>query len=243
MDESTLEGVVYIGFIAVWVIFVASSIFYKVFGKKKTTKEEMKYRKKMKQFYGTENNNNNNRHSYMYQDVEKEIIKVDHTFSKEVFLNNAKELFLKYHNAMVKENWDELRKYLTDSYFNIIQNTINENKSNNIKVVVENVYIYNAFLYEFSKSTECQVITVKIIAEMKNYEINTETEFVTKGNKYAKTKFDYEMQFERKTKKLKCQSCGAPVNTKDLSVCEYCNTPLKLEDNEWKLNYINILKD
>ena len=45
----------------------------------------------MKQFYGTENNNNN-RHSYMYQDVEKEIIKVDHTFSKEVFLNNAKEL-------------------------------------------------------------------------------------------------------------------------------------------------------
>lgn len=185
----------------------------------------------------------NNRHSFMYQDIEKEIIKVDHTFSKEIFLNNAKELFYKYYDAMVKEESEELKEYLTESFLDIIQDRINENKENNISVVAENIYIYNAFLYEFSKSTYNQIITVKIIAEMKNYEIDTKTQFIVKGNKYVVTRLNYEMQFKRKTESLKCKSCGAPVNTKDLSVCEYCNTPIKVKANEWKLNYINILKD
>lgn len=210
---------------------------------KKDNENKKEHMNRMKRFTDITNNTNNNRHSYIYQDVEKEIIKVDHTFSKEVFLNNAKELFFKYYNALVKENYEELRKYSTENFFNIIQNTINENKLNNIKVIAENIYIYNTFLYEFSKSTDNQIITVKIIAEMKNYEINTNTQFIVKGNKYAKPKFNYEMQFKRKTKDIKCKSCGAPVNTKDLSVCEYCNTPIEVESNEWKLNYINILKD
>ena len=76
---------------------------------KKSLLEEQKQLEQINEFFEKTNTiNNNNRHSYLYQDIEKEIIKVDHTFSKEVFLNNAKELFLKYHNAMVKENWDEL---------------------------------------------------------------------------------------------------------------------------------------
>lgn len=198
---------------------------------------------KMNEFLNNPSKTNNNRHNYLYQDIEKEIIKVDHTFSKEVFLNNAKELFLKYYNSMIKGEAQELQEFLTEGFYKIVQNKIEENKLRNINVIAEKIYIYNAFLHEFSKSTDNQVITVKIIAEMKNYEIDTVTQVVTKGNQYAKTKIDYEMQFERKTKSLICKSCGAPVNMKDLSVCEYCNTPIEVEDNEWKLNYINILKD
>ena len=179
----------------------------------------------------------------MYQDIEQEIIKVDHTFSKEVFLNNAKEIFLKYHNALMTEELQDLDKYTTDEFINLIKNRIEYNEQNNIKVIAENIFIFNAYLYEFSKSTEKQIITVKLRAELKNYEINYKTQYIEKGNEYAKVTNDYEMQFERKTKSLMCQGCGAPVNMKNLSVCEYCNTPIKVENNEWKLNYINILKD
>lgn len=197
----------------------------------------------MNEFLENPININNNRHSYMYQDVEKEIIKVDHTFSKEVFLSKAKEIFLKYKNDVVKGEIQELKGYTTDEYMRNIQNKLEYNKRNNIKVVIENFHIYNAYLYGFSKSTDNQVITIKLKTDMRTYEINEETQYIVKGNKYATVDKNYEMQFTRKPKDIKCQSCGAPVNTKDLSVCEYCNTPIKVENNEWKLNYINILKD
>lgn len=235
------EFIVLTVFIIIPILFGILSVSENMRNEKKR-KERQEYRKEQKEF-NVQQEKNNNRHSYMYQDVEKEIIKVDHTFSKEVFLNNAKELFLKYYNSIVEGNCEGLKEQSTENFFDIIQNEINENKLNNIKVVVDKIYVYNAFLYEFSKSTLRQVITVKIIAEMKTYEINTKTQFVTEGNKYSKTKYDYEMQFERKTKDIKCQNCGAPANTKDLSVCGYCNTPIEVENNEWKLNSINKLID
>jgi len=238
MDNATIEELEVLEFIIFFAVIFIYLFFASILNKKKMKKEREDYREKMKLFHDTENNNKN-RHSYMYQDIEKEIIKVDHTFSKEVFLNNAKELFLKYHNALVKEECEELKKYLTEDFYNTVQNRINENKLNNIKVVLEKIYIYNAFLYEFSKSTDNQLITVKLKTELKTYEINYKTQYITKENKYASVDMNYDMQFERKTKDLKCQNCGAPVNTKDLSVCEYCNSPIQLEDNDWKLNYIN----
>lgn len=241
MDESTTELLI---IMIIIVVAIVSSIPSKEERerRKKQKENDKNYKERMQKFHGTENNNNN-RHSYMYQDVEQEIIKVDHTFSKEVFLNNAKELFFEYHNAMVKGNCEKLKQYSTGNFFSILQNKIEENKLNNINVVAENIYIYNAFLYEFSKTTDTQVITVKLKTEMKTYEINNETQIITKGNKYAKLDFDYEMQFERKTKGITCQNCGASVNIKDLSKCEYCGSVIELEDDEWKLNYINILKD
>ncbi|MBR6504977.1 MAG: Tim44 domain-containing protein [Clostridia bacterium] len=212
----------------------------KIFDESKLQKDQEKLEQINKAY---EKSNNVNRHSYMYQDIEQEIIKIDHTFSKEVFLNNAKEIFTKYQQALVKGDLQDLKQYSTKEYINLLEERINHNKKNKIKVVVENLHIYNAFLYEFGKSTDKQVITVKLKAEMRTYEINDETQYITKGNKYATVEFNYEMQFARKPQNIKCQSCGASVNMKNLAICEYCGTPAKVENNEWKLNYINILKD
>jgi len=231
-----------IGNLLVFVIVIIYCFYILFFGKDKLNKRQREHRERMKKFHNTQTTNSN-RHSYMYQDVEKEIIKVDHTFSKEVFLNNAKELFFKYQNSLVTEELQDLDKYATDKFINLIKDRIKYNKQNNIKVISENIFIFNAYLYEFSKSTEKQIITVKLRAELKNYEINYKTQYIEKGNEYARVTNDYEMQFVRNTKSFVCQGCGAPVNIKDLSVCEYCNTPIQVKDNEWKLNYINILKD
>lgn len=199
-----------------------------------------KQKDEMDEFLNQEPKKNNNRHSYMYHDIEQEIIKVDPGFTKEVFLNNAKEIFLKYLDSLVKNEVQDLNQFSTDDFISSMQNKIDENKENRINVIINKPYVELVFLHDFNKSTEYQVITVRIRISMKYCE-KDDKQYVITGNEYSNAIREYKMEFVRKNKGERCRSCGAPIDMNDLTKCQYCGSLLN-EKDEWKLNSIYRVK-
>lgn len=104
----------------------------------------------------------------------------------------------------------------------------------------EDISIVDCKIFKAQRTSKYQELSLIIVAEYYNYTIDYNNKVIN-GSQNKKKKDIYELIFVREQESIDphmkyCSNCGAPLNTSQMTKCNYCGTPLTGEIKDWVLN-------
>ncbi len=167
----------------------------------------------------------------------EEIKKVIPDFDYNKFKEQVFEIYKQIQIAWMNFDYDTLRKYTTDELYNTYHSqliALNLKKQKNIMSDFEMISFRITNIEHNEKS-----VSLKVRTSIRCYDyVVNEKNNVTRGSKYTKLLYDYEMTFIKglDKKENKCPNCNAPLENTHSSVCPYCNSTIVSDNHDWILS-------
>ncbi|MBQ9280339.1 MAG: TIM44-like domain-containing protein [Clostridia bacterium] len=183
------------------------------------------------------------------KEVAQKVIDIDSHFNEEIFISNAKNLFVKLQNAWSERNLETLRPLVSaelfDQYSKNVQSYIDNKKINKLERIATNY----GELVSFYQDNEKDTLIVAVNSSMVDYIMDEEKGVILKGDNSSRITNTYKMTFTRKkgilteegTAELKttnCPNCGAPTTITSSGRCPYCNSVITTGSHDWVLSGI-----
>ena len=176
---------------------------------------------------------------------EEEIRKYISDFNKELFLNNAYDIFVNIQNAWTNFDYDSLRKYLSDELFNTYKSQLRVLNAKKQKNMMHDFVRYNMDITSINNIDNKTALTVELIVSFYDYVVDKDNN-VVRGTSSRKITNHYELTFicSKNTNKKanKCPNCNAPLENIASNVCPYCNSNIVSEHYDWILSKKEIKK-
>ena len=233
----------FIGFVIIFLIFMFILFIYTIF------KEFIKFIKKIITGKDPNDNsevfdNNSNDSSSFNTTIQNKNLLTD--ISAEKFnellpgesINSLKntifDLFVDIQTAWMNFDYNKLRELCTDELYNSYVSQLEILKLKNGKNIMKNFVKYDIKFVELKKENENIELSVYLYVQFYDYVINQKTNSIIRGSNCVKVSNKYLMTFVKgnNAKKEKCPNCGADIKANVSDVCEYCNsTVVKNADN------------
>lgn len=160
----------------------------------------------------------------------------------EKFKTETFEIYKKIENACNDNNLEELRKYVTDEFYNMVTAQINLLKIKNRQKIVEEIEHIDSYIINAFKEENKIYFDMDVSLKSKEYIKNIETNEIVGENKTAFN--HYRMTFVKSINDIdkKCPNCGSEITGEETNICNYCNTKVILNNHKLVLSKITLLK-
>lgn len=176
----------------------------------------------------------------LYKPLTNKEIEAYHINNVEAFKDMLFEIFKTFENAYNSLDYNMMKINSTSEIFNNYYTGISLDLKIGKKKVIEDVKRSSLIIYEMYSSNQKQIVSTVIEIAYKTYTLNKEG-FVISGDRSRVISEKFEVIFRKNYEHedlIKCPGCGATVTG---TICEYCRTPIKLEN--YKISSIKKIVD
>lgn len=173
-----------------------------------------------------------------------ELIKLDTSFNKSMFITKANNIFIMLHTAIMTDNLNRVRHFISYELEKKYENIIQEYNNKNLRKIYDELNVKTTEIKNIIIRDNKITINVEIISRYMDYFINKETGEYIRGEKNKRIEKLNHLVFEKIIDKnyqgiaRKCPGCGANINVNSNGKCEYCGTIFNTEDYDWILTSI-----
>ena len=173
-----------------------------------------------------------------------ELIKYDTNFNEASFKSYIDNIFVKLFTAIMLDELDTVKHFLSENVYNEYQEKINNLNSKNIRQMYDELNVKTSNIQNIEITAEYFIITVSLTARYMDYLINKDTGDFISGNNTSRIEKHYTLTFTKKRNFLqqnavrKCPGCGASINVNNNGICDYCGTSYNLEKYDYILTNI-----
>ena len=173
---------------------------------------------------------------------------MDPDFSKEDFLENVGNMYLKLQDAWESKQWEPMRALMTESMFNQYQRQVDEYIKNGHTNHVDRIAVLASEIASFRQDEINDIITVTLHTRIVDYVTRDSDGALISGDMNREKFMTYEWTLIR-TKGMKtnisagvdltnCPNCGAPLEVNRSGQCEYCGSVIKDDSYGWIISGI-----
>ena len=174
-----------------------------------------------------------------YADLTKEEIdKIDASLNKEELKNITFDIFEKVQESWMNINYQDLRKYTSDELYNMYESQLKVLQAKNQKNIMENITYLDAKIIDITIENSIEKVKVYLNISMKDYVVDSKNK-VVRGDKNITNWMEYLITLTRNiedNKLDKCPSCNAPIDIKVSGKCQYCDSLIINNNNEFVMS-------
>lgn len=160
-------------------------------------------------------------------------------FNTEVF-NNYKDIQI----AWMNRDLEPVRHLLSDDMFNMYRTQVATLIAKNQTNMMEDIEFISCSITDIKKKHLKIEITVTLQVTCRDYIVNS-TGKVLRGNKYNINHYTYSLKFVRSEKNSHitiCPNCGAALENTNSDKCEYCNTVIVKDTDNYVMTDKKMLR-
>ncbi len=181
----------------------------------------------------------------------EELQKVDPNFSKEEFLSQIGEMYVRMQTDWQNKKWSDMRALMTESLYKQFDGQLNKLIQAGQTNYIEHISVLSKNITNITKESNNDVITVQIQCRIVDYTIEDQSGKLISESKTDRKLLTYEWQMIRSTdekteasysvsgKASVCPQCGAPLSLDENGKCIYCGADLNKNTTGWKISSIN----
>ena len=175
----------------------------------------------------------------------EELVKNDSNFNEGMFKSYADNIFVKLFTAIMIDDLDSVRHFLSDDLYQKYKSLIDDLKRRGITQIYDELNVKNSEIYDVEITDEKYRIVYKIISRYMDYEIDIDTGNLVCGDNTRRIEkiyyltFEKISQFKKQNNIRRCPGCGASIDVNGNGKCEYCGTAYDLKNYDYIL--INIV--
>lgn len=177
-----------------------------------------------------------------------EYLDVDPSFSEHEFTEKLSNMYVRFQNAWQAKNLEELRPYLTDSFYAQCDRQLDRYRREARTNIVDRITVLGVQLVGWKQENGEDVMVARLKTRIVDYVIDDATGNVVRGSNTAEKFMEYEWILVRSTGTLtrdsngttaqNCPNCGAPININHSTRCEYCNSIITTDSFDWAVREI-----
>lgn len=173
---------------------------------------------------------------------------LDPDFSAGEFKDKLSNLYVRFQNCWQAKDIEELRPYLTDSFFSQMNTQLNAYRMKGQTNHVERISVLGVDLMGWGQESGTDYIIARLRTRIVDYVTDDSTGAVVRGSDTAEKFMDYEWKVVRSTGTKTsvstgttaqiCPNCGAHVDINRTAKCEYCGSILTTDTFDWAVSSI-----
>lgn len=174
----------------------------------------------------------------------EEFLKVENGFNEAGFINRVDNTFIKLFTAIMLDELDDVRHFISDDLYSYYKNNNEVMNSNNQRQMYDELNVKSSRISQIYVNDDSYVIEVFLEARYMDYIIDLESGNKISGNDESRVQANYILNFVRKINikqqelVRRCPGCGAGMDVNNNGKCSYCGATYNLEDFDWILNSI-----
>lgn len=172
----------------------------------------------------------------------------DCNFSEQIFIENAKNLYVRLQNAWQAKELSPIRPQLSAAMFAQLSRQLEPFIANKQTNHVDRITVFSAVITKLAYDEANEMLTVRLNTRIVDYVTDDATQTIIRGSNTKELFMTYDWTFTR-TKgtvtpleegetRSTCPSCGAPVDLNQSAVCEYCGAVISSASYNWVLSEI-----
>lgn len=171
---------------------------------------------------------------------------IDNEFNESMFLSKVNNIAVKFYTAIMLNNMDEIKHFLSDEVIEYGYNIINKASNVGGRQMYDEINVKNSRIDSIEVNDDVYTMKVYLQLRYMDYIINLSNGNLVSGSDKHRIEVNRLFTFSKKanTKKQgiirRCPGCGASLDVNDSGICEYCGTSYNQEDYDWILNSIDI---
>lgn len=174
-----------------------------------------------------------------------ELVKYDKNFNEASFKSYADNVFVKLKTAVMLDELDIIKHFLSDNVYKEYKTQIDNLKSKNITQIYDELNVKTSTITEVEITNEEFKVVLSLTARYLDYQIDSTTGNFISGNNQTQTEKKYRLVFTKKRTFLqqkivrKCPGCGASLSINTSGKCQYCDTIYNLDKYDYILKSIS----
>lgn len=174
----------------------------------------------------------------------EELVKYDSNFNEGMFKSYADNVFVKLFTAVMLDDLDSVKHFLSDSVYQKYYQVIENLKTNHYTQIYDELNVKSSEITNIQITDTDFIITFKLISRYMDYIIDSESGDFIKGNNKSRIEKTYILTFKKSrdfdTQKniRRCPGCGASIDVNGNGKCAYCGTVYDLEEYDYILTNI-----
>lgn len=171
----------------------------------------------------------------------EELVKCDSNFNEGMFKSYADNIFVKLFTALMIDDLDSVRHFISDNLFDRYKNLLDGLKIRNITQMYDELNVKSSEISNVEITDKKFIIIYKIISRYMDYEIDNNTGNLICGDNTRRIEKIYYLTFEKnrdfknQNNIRRCSGCGASIDVNGNGKCEYCGSIYDLKDYDYIL--------
>ena len=160
-------------------------------------------------------------------------------FNNTVF-NNYKQI----QEAWTNFDLDTIRNLVSDEIYNMYSMQLDTLKIKSQKNIMSDITYIDNYITDINVDNNIETIETILKVSCYDYLVD-DKDNVIRGNKNIKLHYTYKLTFTRKIAKTNlkyCPNCGAELNINSSGVCNYCNSTIINNENNWIMTKKEMIK-
>ena len=176
--------------------------------------------------------------------VLEHLVLEDKDFSEAKFKAKVDNVFIQLYTAVMKQDLQKVKHFLSEEVFEKYNNKINELQRNNQIQVYDELNVSNTNITNIEEKEDRFEINVTLLTKYLDYKITKDTKKYISGDrdvrveKFVKLKFSKIKNAKALGNARRCTGCGANIDLNKNGVCEYCGSIYVLRDYDWVLDEV-----
>ena len=165
-------------------------------------------------------------------------------FNEAMFITKVNNIFIKYYSAIMLDELDTVKHFVSEQVYNEGKNIINNYKANGYRQMYDMLNVKDSKIRDIKENPDNFVITVYLESRYLDYQIDLDTGEFLSGNDKERIQVNYLLEFTRKkdTKEQSiariCPGCGNTIDVNNNGKCNYCGASYNQKDYDWVLTKI-----
>lgn len=170
-----------------------------------------------------------------------ELIAIDKSFNEGMFISKVNNIFVMLHNAIMMDELDRVRHFISSDLETKYENIIKELNSKNEQQMYDEINVKNTFIRNVEIKDGYAYISVDIISRYMDYIVNKDTGKYIRGTNTHRVEKTNHLVLCKKINvsytgnTIKCPYCGADIDVNANGKCSYCQKIFDAENHDWVL--------
>jgi len=172
---------------------------------------------------------------------------LDHDFDETALCDRMGNIYMQLQSCWTNKDIEPLRPYLTDNLYNMSARQLDNLRRSGRTNYIERIAVLERKLTGFEQSEGYDKLHLILKTRIVDYTVDADGNVVS-GSKTAEKFMTYEWVLIRKTgvttqkdsgtRTITCPHCGAPVDINASARCEYCDSVLTVDNEDWVISTI-----
>jgi len=173
-----------------------------------------------------------------------DFLELDKNFNEASFLTKVDNVFIKLFTAIMLNNLEEVRHFISDDIYNYYKNINMNFIEKNQRQMYEELNVKSSRINFIDKDDSKYIIYVDLDARYMDYILDLDTGNCILGDNTRRVEEHYQLKFIKNINVLKqdiirkCSNCGGVIDVNDSGRCRYCRSIYDLERYDWILESI-----
>ncbi len=175
-------------------------------------------------------------------------VEVDPNFDQTAFEEKLSNLYVQMQNGWTDKNIKSLQPYFSDAIFKQMERQLQQKIKAGQTNYVERIAVLSVTPQTWYQENDFDHIVVRLETRIVDYTLDDATGELISGSKSKEKFMTYEWDLSRKTgvttektegpKTIHCPNCGAPLDINASTICPFCRSVVKTEQEDWVITRI-----